>query len=149
VRGIFAEHHAMNLERADAFLRGQHQVSDLEPKVQLDFGVLKDRAGDDREAIAVTLVAGNGLASLLIETLSAALAHPIERASLEREDFTVAAARASNFAVRPAHLNEERAALLVSPELLVELAYGLHRYYPLNPVFLATATFSGFESVAR
>ena len=44
---------AVNLERADALLAGQHQVHDLEPLAQRLVGVLEDRAAMKREPIAV------------------------------------------------------------------------------------------------
>jgi hypothetical protein len=46
---------AMKLVRADAFLAARHQMSGLEPSVQLDMTALKDRSyGDGELALART-----------------------------------------------------------------------------------------------
>ncbi len=46
-------HVAMNLQCAHAFFAGQHEVDDFEPHPQRLVGVLKDRASNDGEPIAV------------------------------------------------------------------------------------------------
>jgi hypothetical protein len=43
---------AHDLKRAHPFLAGQHEMSDLEPVAQRLVCILKDRAGNVREAIA-------------------------------------------------------------------------------------------------
>ena len=95
--GVLTKNHAVDLQGADSFLAGQHQVSDLKPKLERDFGVLEDRMRDDREAIAITPATVGGLAN------------PIERASLESVDFITVTARTAD-TVRPSHINEELAA---------------------------------------
>ena len=49
---IFAKHHATDLQRANAFLRGQHHVANAKPDNERYFGVLKNRRCGDAESIA-------------------------------------------------------------------------------------------------
>ena len=44
-------HHALDLERADTFLAGQHQVDDPKPLSERLIRILEDRSGNVREAI--------------------------------------------------------------------------------------------------
>ncbi len=67
----------------------QHQEGDREPFAQGSLGILKDRAANDGEAIA------------LASTTFRALANPVERTMRDVEDFLVPTLGALN-AVRPA-----------------------------------------------
>lgn len=75
--------HAMDLQRADAFLAGQHEVKNLEPNQQLVIRILENRPADDAEAVIL-----------------AGLAEPVKGPRFERVNFVVAAARTAH-AVRP------------------------------------------------
>jgi hypothetical protein len=83
VRGLVATkaHLPLNLERANSFLAAQHQVRDFEPVAERFVGVLKNRARDDGETIAV---------------LCALLALPVPLARRQVIDGGVATARAVN-----------------------------------------------------
>jgi len=83
---VLAEDDPMDLKGTDAFFRGQHQVSDLEPSLQGNLGVLKDRFGDDAKPVPVLLA-------------DAAL--PVPRLEVELVGLGVAAPGAGN-AVQPA-----------------------------------------------
>ena len=98
-------HHPVNLQGADTLLAGQDQVDDLEPCVQTDVGVLKHRAGDDREAVTASLGALSAL--------------PSERTVGDRRDLRVAAARALD-AIGPAAIPEICPASVVIGEQRVE-----------------------------
>ena len=52
-RGSFAEEHAPNLARRNAFLALQHRVEDLKPSKQGDFRVLENCSRRQRETIGV------------------------------------------------------------------------------------------------
>ena len=55
--GIFAEDDAMNLQRADTFLAGEHHVNDAEPVAKRLVGVFEDGSDEMREAIRPALPA--------------------------------------------------------------------------------------------
>src|SRR6185312_2059834 len=84
-------HVALNLEGADALLRAEHQVDDLEPVAEVNLRVLKDRADEMREAIGITLATLRAL--------------PAEFHRLKRVNLLRAAARARN-ALRPTVLDQ-------------------------------------------
>ena len=96
-------HHAMNLKRADAFLRLQHHVGDFEPSLQRDLRVHEDRPDQWPEAIT------------LWRTL---LALPAE-GLLELVDFLIAAAR-TRHAIGPAQRNQIFLAGIFGRELAVK-----------------------------
>src|SRR5260370_36681778 len=91
----------MYLQCAHAFLRGQNQISDLEPASQWNLRVLKDCVRDDAESVSAILRAYDRLAFGIGCGLSA-LADPMKRARLECIDFGVPAARTGH-ALRPAY----------------------------------------------
>src|SRR6266851_4812614 len=80
--------HPMDLKRADAFLRREHQVQDFEPYQQLVVRVLEDRPADDAKPIVL-----------------AVFAQPVKRPRVEFVDGGVAASRAFH-AIRPAALSQ-------------------------------------------
>src|SRR5439155_2658478 len=83
--GILAEDYAMNLQGADSFFADKHQITNLEPKFQWDFCILKNRLADDRKAVAIAA------------TAISILANPVKRASFERiYFFAFVAARTMN-----------------------------------------------------
>lgn len=82
VQMLRAVHHAMKLQGRYALLRDEHQERNLEPRPERALGILENRVRDDREAIAVLLVAHDRLASVRIVARRAALADPIERPRL-------------------------------------------------------------------
>lgn len=100
-------HEPVNLKRADPFLAGEHQVDDAEPLAQGLIRVLKDRAGDVREAVV-----GAGR--------RASVAEPVPSHCPVRFDFGIAAARASD-EFRPAVLSEIEAARVFVRESLFPL----------------------------
>jgi hypothetical protein len=104
-------HLPLNLQRANSFLAGQHQVYDLEPLPQRLVGVLKDRARDVREAIALIW--------------RALVALPLEGHRANRKHFHRTTARA-NHAVGPTSLNQIRLAgiLIASRKHGLELGLG-------------------------
>ena len=122
VGGFLAEDHAMDLKRADSLFAGQHQVSDFEPEVERNLGILEDRFAGHAETIAVALVTVQNLAGLLIDGLRAALANPVIRTRRECIDFLARLTARAAHAIRPAHLCEECAALFIGPELSIEVA---------------------------
>src|SRR5207244_176064 len=91
---LLPEDHPVDLQGADALLRHEHQVADLEPESQRDLRVLKDGPGDDREAIAVPAPA------LRI------LAEPVEGPGLECVDLLLGPATGAADAVRPPALHQ-------------------------------------------
>jgi hypothetical protein len=93
VARAFAEYHAMDLKRADAFLRGQHEITDLEPKVEGDLRILKDRPADDAESETLAL------AAVLV------LTDPIKGSRLKRVDLFFGSATRTGSAVGPALRN--------------------------------------------
>ena len=90
--------HSMDLQRANSFLAGHHQVQNLEPRAKRDFRFLEDRSGREREAIGRAI------------RLSAFLALPVPRARLARVHMIVRAAHAFHDAIRPAPVEQVRAA---------------------------------------
>ena len=72
---------AMDLQGADALLALRHQVNDLEPCPQRIIGILENRLGDNREAIAVPSP------TLLC------FADPVKRTRFQQIDFSAVAAR--------------------------------------------------------
>jgi hypothetical protein len=111
---LLTEHNPVDLQRADALLRGEHEVADLEPEPQPDLGVLEDRAGDDREAVAVPTAA------------LGVLAKPVEGPRLEGVDLLLGPAAGAAHAVRPPLAGQVVLARLVGGELPVEAIEGLH-----------------------
>ena len=102
VAGALRENRALNLKCAHALLTVGHQEHHLKPHAQLVVRVLENRSTDNREAIAVALVAGNDLASLRVDRLDSALANPMERPMRDVKDLFVATARATDCAIGPA-----------------------------------------------
>jgi hypothetical protein len=104
-------HLSLNLQCANSFLAGQHQVHDLEPLAQRLVCVFKDRARDMRKAI--TLI-GRALVAL-----------PLEGHRANRKHFHRTTARA-NHAVGPTSLNQIRLAgiLIASRKHGLELGLG-------------------------
>ncbi len=98
-------HHAMDLERGNTFLAGQHQIDDLEPNVHGLIRVLKDRADQHGEPIAA---------------LVAFVTLPVKRSGLYHIHVIVVAARAAN-ASRPAPSGQIRLAGIISRKQLFEL----------------------------
>jgi len=95
-RLIAAEaHDPLNLQAADAFLAGEHQVNDLEPLPQTDVGILKNRIDQHGKPVAARLGA--------VGTL------PVKRARADGRNLLVATSRASN-AIRPAPSSQVRLA---------------------------------------
>jgi hypothetical protein len=84
--------HAMDLQRTDALLAGQHQVQNLKPYEQLVIRVLEDGSDEHREPIG---------------SVATFFANPVECASLECVDLLVAAARATD-GLRPAARDQIR-----------------------------------------
>jgi len=103
--GIFAEHGTMNLESADPFLAGQHQVRNAKPNIERNLGVLKDRVRDDGEPIPAVLAASERLAFGVHRDFSA-LAHPMKRLRPERNHTRIAASRAYR-PIRPSALSQQ------------------------------------------
>ncbi len=82
-------HVAHDLQCTHAFFAGEHKVGDFEPVAERLVGVLKNRASDDREAVAGR-AAGSALRAL-----------PVPLAGMQVIDGGIAAARAAD-AFRPA-----------------------------------------------
>src|SRR5262245_15831090 len=72
--GIFTEDHAVNLQRGNALLADKHQITDLEPQLQGNLGVLENGSSDNRESVAVAS------AAIFV------LAEPVKRTRLQRID---------------------------------------------------------------
>ncbi len=119
VQVLRSVHHAMQLKRADALFRDQHQEADLEPRPKRTLGILEDRVCDHGESVTVFLVAYDRLASVRIVAGLAALADPLERARFEFVHVLVAASRAAH-AIGPAHLFEILLANIIAREPFVE-----------------------------
>lgn len=66
--------HAMNLQGANPLFADEHQVNDPEPFFEGIFGVLKDRADENREAIAVPPAALMALPMPAIDNIDAVMA---------------------------------------------------------------------------
>ena len=98
VAGVLAEHHAMDLQRAHPFLRGQNQIRDLEPDDQRDLGIFKNCVSGDAEVVTVAPT-----------TVGIAAAPAIGLPSNRGDPFLSIAARASH-AIGPALGGEEIAA---------------------------------------
>jgi hypothetical protein len=98
-------HDALNLEGANSLLAGEHQVRDAEPLAERLVRVLKDRARNMREAIAVHL---------------ASLALPV-MAGCQSVNLGVAATRAMN-AVRPSPRDQINAASFLIGERRLKLS---------------------------
>ena len=111
--GIFAKDHAMDLQGADSFLADEHQVSHFEPQLQRNLCILKDGAGNDREAVAISP------ATVLI------LTDPVERAGLERIDLLAVAPWTADPG-RPPHFSEVLFAGFFIRKLAVKSVNGLH-----------------------
>jgi hypothetical protein len=79
----------LDLERANSFLAGRHQVDDLEPVAERFVCIFKDRSGDDREAIACRAAR------------SALCALPVPLTRMQVVDAGIAATRTDD-ALRPA-----------------------------------------------
>ena len=129
-RIVGAEAHLpLNLQGADALFAGGHKVHDLEPLAERLVGVLKNRADQNREAIALRI---------------ALLALPMPLAGLQVINGGVATARADN-AVRPAAGLQVGFAGVLVPlwEHILKLCLGhlmdrlrtlCHGSYPFNPM---------------
>jgi len=102
-------HHAMNLQGANAFLAGQHQMDDAEPFAEALVGVLKN--GVDQHAKAVTGAGG------------AVVALPVKGLGLEFSNSGIAAARAAH-TIGPAGLNQISLARFIVGEHRLKLADG-------------------------
>jgi hypothetical protein len=124
VSRVFAEDHAMYLECAHSLFADENQVGNPEPCFQRNFCILKNGSSDHAEPIAVLFVASNfgpfGIACLL-----AALANPIKRSGLEREDLHITASGADR-SVRPANVGQKLLATFFGWILLVEGIKCLH-----------------------
>jgi hypothetical protein len=112
--GFFAEDDAPNLQRTHTFLRSQHEIADFEPEAQRNLGILEDRPGHHREAIALAP------AAIRIAT------SPMEGTRLERIDLLSPVATWAARAVRPALRNDVFLAGFISREGPVELLKGHH-----------------------
>ncbi len=110
-RPVRAEaHHAMDLERANALLAGEHEMDDAEPVAQRLIRVLENRSGDMRE----TVIGFRGRAFV---------AEPIPRHLAMSLHMHVAATRAGN-TLRPAMPDQIRAARIFVRERPFPLGEG-------------------------
>jgi hypothetical protein len=91
VARLVVEHHALDLECADALLGVEHHKGDSEPSLERILGILENRAGDQREPIAF------GCAFVALPVPSAG----------KLVGLIVIAARASHDAIRPTMLKQE------------------------------------------
>src|SRR5579863_3504026 len=114
----------IDLQRAHSLFARQHQVNDPEPVFERLIGVLKDRAGDVREAIG--------------RVLGALIALPMPRIALQFCGLYSATTRAMN-ALGPAFTDQIGAASVLIRERLIELRrrqlvnmfFGRHDAFPL------------------
>jgi hypothetical protein len=94
---------AVNLKRRDAFLAGQHDVKNLEPLMQFDIRVFKDRHDGERKPIYARMI----------------LADPMKRLGFQCVHFRVSALRATH-AIRPSALKQIQLARFVVRKKFVE-----------------------------
>jgi len=104
-----ASDHPMDLKCAHPLLAREHQEDHREPFAQRIVGVLKHRARDHAEAIAIRFVADGDFASRFVHALRTALAKIMKRPRLERVSLC-AASRAFHHAIGPALLFQKRLA---------------------------------------
>jgi len=123
---------ALHLHGAHSLLGLHHQVGDLEPRSERVLRILKDRAADNAESIAVALMADGHRASLFIDRLRAALAYPVEGAMRHVKYLFASALRAFD-AVRPAARNQ----ILLAGFFGRELFQQLFQRHPQNIHILA------------
>jgi len=102
----FEAHDAMDLPGTDAFLARQHEVNDAEPIAKRFIGVLENRAGKVRKAVAAAT--------------AAIRAFPVPLAGFQVINPSAAAARAAH-AFRPSLANKVSAASLFIGEQFLEL----------------------------
>ena len=101
-------HHAVDLERANSLLAGQHKVDHAEPRPQRDIRVLENCSDQHREAVSAW---------------QALVALPVERSGLQFGKPLVSATRAPN-ASRPAARDQVGFAGIVIREQLAEFGFG-------------------------
>ena len=107
-------HHAMNLMRADAFLRVSHDEHDLKPRAQRVFCILENRFRDHAESVAVAT------------TTILALTYPVEWAMRDVEHLRICASRTLDNAVGPSALYQKPLAIVLGLELGQQLIEGSH-----------------------
>jgi len=131
--GIFAKDNTVDLQGANPLLSDEHQISDLEPEFQRNFGILKNGVGKDGKAVSVPTATIN------------VLAQPMVRPRFERINLLRGiATRAMDNPIRPAHVHQELAARFFGRKLSVKSINCLHAYdynnswggcqYPPNPL---------------
>lgn len=113
---------ALNLKGTNPLLAAQHQVNDLEPRLQRVVGILKDRLRNHGKAVAVPS------AAIL------ALADPVIRTALDRKHLGVLATWACH-AIRPTTLLQESLAGVFRFKSLHQAAECL-RFHDLASVML-------------
>jgi len=99
-------HHAMDLQRGNTLLAGQHEVDHTEPLAHPDIGILENCPDQYGEAITSDLGALSAL--------------PVKRTISDGRDFLIPAAWATN-TIRPAASNQICLAGIVGREQFVEL----------------------------
>lgn len=112
--GVLAENDAVNLQGADAFLCGEHQIAYPEPDLQGNLGVLENGSSQNRKAIPAVP------AAILV------LANPMKRAGLQAVDLFRGVAARTAHAFGPAHINQELLARLFGRELSVKAIKCFH-----------------------
>jgi hypothetical protein len=117
--------HPLDLHRAHSLFALANEVDHFKPNGQRIVGILEYGADQSGKSVAL-LLADFHFAGLFVDCLSAALADPVPRAMLDREHFFIAATRTAD-AIRPAQIDQQRHALVLSVELLVNLLKTNHK----------------------
>ena len=86
---------ALNLAGADALLAGAHEVDDLQPQVQREVAVLKDRAYADGEFLAARVALAQPVARQPLGVLLGGLGAGVQRTDLLSRRLAMRAHRAS------------------------------------------------------